>query len=591
MLRPLRQAALGLLLVASVAGCVSMPNGGPVQSYPVTQGPSGKSQPYNLQIIAQPPVNGWSPQQVVQGFLAASASFGDELTTAREYLTTSGLRGWQDPAWSACVFSGAPSVGNPVYPTTGPKDTAQVAVSGNVQASLNGGNGGYAVPTSPTCVSPFPFTLVKVSGQWRISAAPSQLLLTSDAFQRDYQPRNLYFFDPAKRTLVPDPVYVPLQATQTDLLDELVDDLIRPPADWLTSRATVTAFPARTTRVGDVTLTGGTAAVNLGGAIAKATWPVLRRVSAQLVWTLSGSGQGGSPVQSVELYVNGKAQIPPGTTPQSPVQNAASVSYNPALGASSVFYYLDGAYLMKRDGAGGKPVSVARVGTGYSQIAVSPDGKYLAALRNGMLFSGPILGPLTKRAGTGYLTISWDDHDNVWATTNAAILMLPGSAGPGQQPVAVDVRNPGGSVNPGPFSALQVAPDGVRVAVIVGGYQLSFGAIVFTHSADASQQAVKIELSPFYVEGPGNPAFQTVSWYGPDNVITLSTPGPVLTEYPVNGGSSTSISTQANIESITASSGNALIAGVAKGGMMADSSLTGAWTDIIGNGGSPAYPG
>ena len=53
---------------------------------------------------------------------------------------------------------------------------------------------------------------MKLNGQWRIAVAPSALLLTSDSFQNDYQPTKLYFFDPAGRILVPDPVYVPLQA-------------------------------------------------------------------------------------------------------------------------------------------------------------------------------------------------------------------------------------------------------------------------------------------------------------------------------------------------------------------------------------------
>ena len=41
-------------LLALLAGCVSEPSGGPVISYPMTQGPGGQSQPLP-QIIAQPP--------------------------------------------------------------------------------------------------------------------------------------------------------------------------------------------------------------------------------------------------------------------------------------------------------------------------------------------------------------------------------------------------------------------------------------------------------------------------------------------------------------------------------------------------------
>ena len=55
-------AALAALLVAALAatGCVSVPTGGPVVSYPVTQGTAAQNQPY-VQIQPQPPGAGWQP--------------------------------------------------------------------------------------------------------------------------------------------------------------------------------------------------------------------------------------------------------------------------------------------------------------------------------------------------------------------------------------------------------------------------------------------------------------------------------------------------------------------------------------------------
>ena len=97
-------AALAALLVAalSATGCVSMPTGGPVQSYPVTQGPDAQDQPY-VQIVPQPPGAGWSPTQIVQGFLTASASFGNYSQVALQYLTPPLQKTW-NPYWSAvCV--------------------------------------------------------------------------------------------------------------------------------------------------------------------------------------------------------------------------------------------------------------------------------------------------------------------------------------------------------------------------------------------------------------------------------------------------------------------------------------------------------
>ena len=71
-----------------------------------------------------------------------------------------------------------------------------------------------------------------------------------------------------------------------------------------------------------------------------------------------------------------------------------------------------------------------------------------------------------------------------------------------------------------------------------------------------------------------------MTWYGPNDVITLSGSGSTLTEYPVNGGTSTSQLLDQYVDSITASSGQELIAGVAKGGMLEAPTLTGAWTPV-----------
>ena len=191
-------------------------------------------------------------------------------------------------------------------------------------------------PRPPPPVNQQVFQLVKTDDQWRISSAPSALLLTQGQFADDYELRNLYFFDPSNSYLVPDPVYVPLQALTTSLMNRLVNDLISPPKDWL-AEAAQTAFPAGTKIIGGVTLSGTTAAVDLGGAIATAPnqTTLLAQVSAQLLWTLISPGQGGSQVQSVELLVNGQPKYPPRNSQGIAVQHQSEASYQPATGASS----------------------------------------------------------------------------------------------------------------------------------------------------------------------------------------------------------------------------------------------------------------
>lgn len=596
-----RYAAGGLLLVACLAGCVSMPSGGPVLSYSVTQGPGSQSQRY-LQMIPEPPGAGWSPSNIVRGFLTASASFADRQQTAREYLTASAR--W-NPSWSATVFGGTgPDVGQVAFSGNGKPNqatAATVTVTGTVQASLSA-SGTYAVPSSAASTAEkqsYTFDLVKADGQWRISYAPPRLLLTSVEFNADYQLRNLYFFDAAYRYLVPDPVYVPLQTTPSNLMKGLVEDLINQPKDWLAHGATTTAFPPGTKLLGDVMLEGGTAAVNLGGAITRASDDVRKRVSAQLLSTLSGSSPGQPQVRSVVLSQDGKPWNPPGAQ-DNPVQHDST--YRAPDGASGEFYNLDGGgQLWRRAGTGdaagavGAPTKVARIGVGYSAIAVSRDGRYLAALRNGIVYAGPVGGPLAPRTGTGYTTMSWDPNDNLWAAGSNGIVMLRANASPRSAagaPVQVQVLAAEGNPVPGPFTALSVAPDGVRVAVIIGPSELSFGAIVAQPAARGGQQAVvKIQLSPFYVSSETNARFQSVTWYDSNNVITLaeSASEPALAEYPVSGGTATRIPSQAGIVSITASNGSALIA-EAKGLLLSNASTSGSWV-TIGTGLAPAYPG
>jgi hypothetical protein len=597
-LRGVAAVAFVVALLALLAGCISEPSGGPVISYSMTQGPGGQNQPLP-QIIAQPPAAGWTPEQIVRGFLAASASFAGGQRIAREYLTTKENRAWT-PNWSARVYRSGPNVGEAAFTGTGSGRVATVTVGGSVQAFLSG-TGGYVAPSaSATGGAPGgqpTFRLQKVGNQWRISKAPPYLVLTSYSFQYDYQLRNLYFFDPTISYLVPDPVYVPLQATTASLMDGLVYDLINPPGDWLSRGATSTSFPRKTTTIGDVTLNGGTAAVNLGGAITKgATDKLLEQVSAQLLWTLIGSGGSGPAVQSVQLSVNGKPWSPKGSD-LNPVQQLRQSKYTPANGASShQFYYVDSAGdLLSRASSVSKPVKVAHIGTGFTQIAVSPDKQYVAALKkNGSLFTGRLGAPLVRRAGDGYTSLSWDPADDLWATTGDQIVMLSGAVSPSQQAgktIGVSVVNSDGTTqNVGPFTALRVAPDGVRVAIIVGGNDLDFGAFAPLDNVRPGQAAVQIVLSQFYVSVP-SATFTSLTWYGPDNVIALRDPGPELTEYPVNGGSSTSIPAQPQMSWITASLGNPLIASLPRGVMVADTSLSGSWTPVQGTGISAVYPG
>jgi hypothetical protein len=578
-----------------------MPTGGPVQSYPVTQGTGAPNQP-NVQFQPQSPRDGWSPDKIVQGFLAASASFGNYSQVALQYLTPQEQKVWNYPTWSAVIYKEGPDAAAPVYPaasktaqTAQTAKTATVQVTGTIQATLQGSS--YSVPSASSKGSspgpPPPFKLVKEpSGQWRISFAPMEVLLSSGSFANDYQLRNLYFFDPTGSYLVPDPIYVPLRAPG-DLLNGLVQDLIKQPDDWLSGGATKTALPAGT-KISDVTVEGVTAIVNLTGSIAKDgdNDALMEKVSSQLLWTLSGSGQNGSTgaVQSVAVKLNGHPWFPPGS-PLNPVQQKSQSKQVPPTGASPVYYYVDNAgYLTSRQGAGSRPQRVELIGTGFTQVAVSPSGRYLAALRGTTLYTGPI-GAGLQKGDSGYATMSWDGSDNLWAAQGGQVIMFRVTVTLrkplGQLvPVPVSVNNPPNKDLGIPFTALRVAPDGVRVALVIDSAELTFGAISGQQGPNPQITLSEVKLTP---PSPAT-TFSGLTWYGADNVITVAQPGPAATEYPVSGGYSTQIPAEPGMKTITASLGNLLIAGLTDGTIVADNSLFGAWM-TLGTGVGPAYPG
>lgn len=618
--RPLLALLAAVAAALAITGCVSMPSAGPVLSYPVTQETGGQNG-QNMQFIVQPPVDGWNPQQIVNGFLLASAAFGNQAQVARQYLTPDESKSW-NPAWGAYVYQTKPSVGNPVYPAAAPGQDASsgkagkagkrgpkaatVAISGKIQAIVSSHDGTYAVPSASGAngSGPLAFNLVNTDGQWRISFAPSELLLTPTQFADDYELRNLYFFDPNYHYLVPDPVYVPLQASASTLTTRLVTYLDKQPQDWLAYGATQTAFPA-SAKV-SATLTGNVATVTLTGKFSKTQ---LAQMASQLLWTLVGSGQGGAQVDSLEMIYNGKQYYPVGSA-ANPVQNKSQASYGPAAsatatGASPVFYYADSrGDVYSRDGVGAtaKQTLIVKLGAGYAQIAVSKDGKDLAALRGGALFIGPAGGPLVRQSGAGYATLSWDPTDNLWVTTGNSdeifVFRTGVAAGTRQaKPILVNVTSDYGTPTGQQYTALQIAPDGVRVAMITDNDELAFGAIDWEAEAGPALGSVKISLSPFYVSNLTS-GFNAVTWYGPDNVITLGGPGSTLTEYPVNGGTPTSQMLDQSANSITAATpAEPLIAAIAKNGMIEAPTLTGAWTSILTGGGavvkgnSPTYPG
>jgi len=594
-----RIAVAAVAVAVTAAGCATVPDSGPVQQVGAAQAGVNQEQDYS-QPIPVGPGQGWSPAHIVSGFLAASASFANNHQVAREYLDPAAKHHWQ-PGWAVTVVSTTPTTTS-VLPL--PKQLSgqanvveKVEVSGLRVATLTD-TGQYLV-SSGSAHSSYYFNLVKVGGQWRIDSLPSSLLLTQADFQRVYQPRNLYFVAPSGRTLVPDPVFVPQQATNTELATGLVTALLQDPQGWL-SGAAVTGFPANSRLATEVRINGPNAIVNLRGKAAAATKRQQAQMAAQLTWTLA---TGPTAIQSVEVQVNGRPmqvthsqyQLPQTYQDWLPTQPAASRLYY--VGAGGAVRTLLGVGQPGGSQAGRiSAVPGAAGATGVpvlTSIAVSRDGRSVAGISGGttVYTTGLSSGAKWREwrpPGGDCTSLSWDSHGNLWVAAAGQVWMLPAS---GAAPTPVSLGLLGGNE----VTVFRIAPDGVRAAMIVKG-GLSGGRKSAVEVAGITRISDSILLGPAVPIGASIPDPVALSWYGADDLVVLAgnTSSAALEEVPLNGGQPTTITTQGDVVSMAATSPGSSTPGIAIGlsdGHIMVSTNLGAFEPTRAVGRAPVYPG
>ena len=631
--------AAAVAAVASVAGCVGMPSNGPAQEFSAS--PASGGQDGNL-IGSVPlgPQPGETPEEVVEGFLTAAASF-PLYNVAEEYLTSSAVKSWK-PGFAVTVFStlGLPTQIPTPKPSPSSGTKAKVEVSGTVQAAFDGSGGQYisALNTAPTHAN-YPFDLIKVGGQWRIVDPPNFRMLAVGDFPYFYKAQDLYFMDPQDQVLVPDSVFVPLGATVSQLLTDLVDSLTAGPRTPWVANATDTELPPGL-RVQQVLNDGPTVTVNL--AVPKTANPAARQLelfAAQLVWTLVGPPvTSPSGISSVVVELNGVPWTPASAPCQNgPIPAVAQTPgdyacFDPYPSSATSFYYVDRGQTWARCGAeslgqlgtiGPIVPLVAHTGVFTSQgclpgqsvheasttvppvqpaslpavnmAAVSPDGSYLAIVTAGKgdLFVGKLSGPASSfsnvpRLSGGVTSLSWDRDDDLWVTQGGTIYELP--SGGRAVPFTYDQS----------VTDLAVAPDGVRLAFIAqnqhGGTGLYLAAVGGgPPSSDelgspAAHQAIKVATAV----GPGLTKLSSVAWYDADNLIVVDDRGGGngLFEVPVDGQTPAEVAAPPGVTSITADGrANLLVAGLSGKTVEVSTSLEGPWIQLGTSGTYPAYPG
>ncbi|MGY2081819.1 LpqB family beta-propeller domain-containing protein [Modestobacter sp. SYSU DS0657] len=442
-------ALVSLLAVLVLAGCNTVPSSSPTVR--ITQVP----QPPRGDVGVEPfgPVAGATPEEVVRGFIEASASPTRNHPVARQYLTTGAAESWSDADGITIISRDYAAVR--AQPGTVEVTAAKVGTVDQRGVFTVAGDEQYNGS----------FTLVQEEGEWRITDPPGGLVMLQPDFERTYDQLDAFFLDPTFSRVVPDPRYLVSGDAQYNLL---VERLLSGPSPTIAAGVENPLAGAQLRSA--VEVSGQTATVDL-------TWPdrvsdtTLEAAAGQLVWTLVRAGLG-----AVEVRRDGQPLGIPGL----PVAQTTDdwVRLDPDYApADAVGHYLAGGAL--RRATDGEPVpGPAGAGAyGLQSAAITTDREGALGLTAGVstsvnpmgapatLFAGPYGGEMAPVLGGPGFTppTTAGPRAEVWTVRDGTEVVRLAAGGAPQTVSATTLAGLGRA------TAFQLSPDGVRAAVVIEG--------------------------------------------------------------------------------------------------------------------------
>lgn len=233
-MRRTRTGVVAVLVSAmlALAGCAAMPTSGPV-----SVGVAGDTEQESVEPLGDPPPEDGSPEDIVRGFLGASAAGfsrsssteNDDFRNAREYLSGEARTSWT-PRERVVVY---PTASSPQLRLDGSQVQVTVKVAARIDAD------GRYDQAGPSAEETLTFGMVQDSdGQWRISALDDGVVLSEPNFEAIYRSSTLYFLSQDGTFLVPETRWFPLR----NLATSIVRALMAGPSPWLRD-AVRTAIP------------------------------------------------------------------------------------------------------------------------------------------------------------------------------------------------------------------------------------------------------------------------------------------------------------------------------------------------------------
>ena len=431
------RAAVAALAAAAVAvtltACGALPTSGPVNAgQPIADDSSAG----DLVFLPDAPAKDATPQQIVEGFIAAGSGPRDNWAIAHLYLAPEFSSEW-DPREGVAVYDPGERA---LTETAEDEFVLSLTPSAYVDAT------GEMSATGESAALELTFQLAQqADGQWRITEAPQGIILDRNRFVTVFGSYSLQFFDPTWTYLVPDERWFPRQYAATRIAAELVNG---GPSPWLVG-AVATAFTdaARLATL-SVPQQLGVAAVSLQEGARSLDRTTLDRMQTQLEASLTQAR-----VDQVDMLVDGQVLTAEALTPR-----PTRVDTNPLVRTADDFGFLAGGAVVEIPG-----LSKSILALEATDIEVDADHT-LAAVRdaNGTVLRVDADGADRVDLRPGLLPPSIDPAGYVWSVPQSS----PGAViayGPDAAQVAIASAWPGASQ----ILAQRVSRDGTRLAAVV----------------------------------------------------------------------------------------------------------------------------
>jgi hypothetical protein len=491
-----------LLAVALLTGCAQIPSSGSASgSGDATAVDQAAARNPVVRVFAEGPHDGDSVYSIVSGFLEASSTVEDDVSTARKYLTDSASARWR------------PDVGVTVYDHTAvrisAKSTDRLEFTAPAEGTVD--DQGVYLAAAPGKQAVADFDLVKVDGNWRIDDVPAGLFISKQDFDREYAGQDMYFLAGGGHSpvLVPDPIYL---RRVTGLPTALMNALLAGPTRWL-KPAVSSAVPARAALASPVDVVSGVAYVRLTPESVPSSSVARDTMLGQIVLTLTEDPD----ISGVEVSA-GDRPVTLGGRGSVRLARSDVAIYQPAdlrPPGPSAYYLRDGvSYMVGPPGAQG-PFAPS---TKLAEIAVAPGGNLLAGIAKDRktLWTAPGDQPShlsVRLRGDDLRSASFDQDGNLWVLDGAS---------PNTVLRRISAEGDAVAVSLGGFVArqimrLRVSSDGTRVAMVldtVEGSQVYLGLATGTGS----------DLAVGSLRRLGFPLLDPmdIGWADPDRLVVLA---------------------------------------------------------------------